>query len=141
VKRLNETIMTWLALWAVIGLVGCARLNPGARPPESTSGKATAGQLEADIQTTLSKIRVEERLIARSKELLGQDLSPEMERQAVVARERTYATEDFLRAEQAYLRALQQRLKALEAERSFYHGQLYEDGPGSPRRKPTGSDR
>jgi len=133
--------MTWLALWAVIGLVGCARLNPGARPPESTSGKATAGQLEADIQTTLSKIRVEERLIARSKELLGQDLSPEMERQAVVARERTYATEDFLRAEQAYLRALQQRLKALEAERSFYHGQLYEDGPGSPRRKPTGSDR
>jgi len=141
VRRLNVTTLRWLVLGVVIGLVGCARLNPGARPPESTSGKATAGQLEANIQTTLSKIRVEERLIARSKELLGQDLSPEMERQAVVARERTFASEDFLRAGQGYLRALQQRLKALEAERSFYHGQLYEDGPGSPRRKPTGSNR
>ena len=140
-RRLNVTTLRWLVLGVVIGLVGCARLNPGARPPESTSGKATAGQLEANIQTTLSKIRVEERLIARSKELLGQDLSPEMERQAVVARERTFASEDFLRAGQGYLRALQQRLKALEAERSFYHGQLYEDGPGSPRRKPTGSNR
>ena len=133
--------MKWLVLCAVIGLAGCARLNPGPRPPETSSSEATAGQVEAEIQATLGKIRVEERLITRSKELLGQDLSPELGRAAAVARESVNSTEDFSRAERAYLRALQQRLKALEAERSFYHDRLYEEGPQGPRRKPTGSGR
>ena len=137
----DEMGMKWLVLCAVIGLTGCARLKPGARPPETSSSEATAGQLEAEIQATLGKIRVEERLITRSKELLGQDLSPEMERAGAVARESVSSTEDFMRARRAYLRALQQRLKALEAERSFYHDKLYEEGPQGPRRKPTGSDR
>ena len=140
-ERLDEMGMKWLVLCAVIGLTGCARLKPGARPPETSSSNATAAQLETEIQATLSKIRVEERLITRSKELLGQDLSPEMERAGAVARESVNSTEDFSHAGRAYLRALQQRLKALEAERAFYHGQLYEEGPQGPRRKPTGSGR
>ena len=140
-KRLNLTKIRWLLLCVVIGLAACARLKPGPRPPETSSSDATAGQLDAEIQATLSKIRVEERLITRSKELLGRDLSPEIERAAAVARESVNSTEDFSRAERAYLRALQQRLKALEAERSFYHDRLYEEGPQGPRRKPTGSDR
>ena len=140
-ERLDEMGMKWLVLCAVIGLTGCARLKPGARPPETSSSEANAGQLETEIQATLSKIRVEERLITRSKELLGQDLSPEVERAGAVARESVSSTEDFMRARRAYLRALQQRLKALEAERSFYHDKLYEEGPQGPWRKPTGSDR
>ena len=133
--------MKWLVLCVLIGLIGCARLKPGARLPETSSGDATTAQVEAEIQATLSKIRVEERLITRSKELLGQDLSPEMERAAAVARESVASTEDFLHAGRTYQRALQQRLKALEAERSFYHDKLYEEGPQGPRRRPTGSDR
>jgi len=141
VNRLNMTKIRRLLLCVVIGLAACARLKPGPRPPETSLSDANAGQLETEIQGTLSKIRVEERLITRSKELLGQDLSPEVERTAAVARESVSSTEDFMRARRAYLRALQQRLKALEAERSFYHDKLYEEGPQGPRRKPTGSDR
>ena len=140
-KRQNLISLRWLVLAVVIGLAGCARLKPGAGPAETPSGEATAGQLEAEIQATLGKIRVEERFIARSKELLGADLSPEMERAAAVARERVNSTEDFLRTGQSYLRALQHRLKALEAERAFYHDQLYEDGPEGPKRRPTGANR